>query len=32
LLLNKILNHIEPNHSIISIEENIDYPTDQLGL
>ena len=32
LLLNKILNRIEPNHSIISIEDNVDYPTDQIGL
>ena len=32
LLLNKILNYIEPNHSIISIEENVEYPTDEEGL
>lgn len=32
LLLNKILNYIEPNHALISIEENIDYPTDEEGL
>ena len=30
--LNKILNIIEPNHSIISIEENVSYPTDEEGL
>jgi hypothetical protein len=32
LLLNKILNKIENNHSIISIEDKIEYPTDQIGL
>ena len=30
--LNKILNLIQPNHSIISIEENVNYPTDEEGL
>jgi len=30
--LNKILNLIQPNHSVISIEDNVNYPTDESGL
>ena len=30
--LNKILNLIQPNHALISIEDNVDYPTDEEGL
>jgi len=30
--LNKILNLIQPNHSVISIEDNVNYPTGTSGL